>query len=327
MMSRLFKPKKGKYMNLKIIISALSVISFNLAASLSQDWPDMQSIYEKLQKESLLHPDTTAFIHPYWKDKGNAIAQDIILADPDQNFLMKSHIPGHMIRIGVSATSAYEVAYLQNNISANTKALLAQFQETTIGGIPWDCPDFNCSINSLQMLFYLSKILENRDHSAIKIIVEFGGGFGALARVAKQIIPNSTYFIIDLPELIALQYIYLKTSLPHTTILAHTTLPDQFEPNAFHLIPTYLLSEFNVNADVFVSTFAITETTLAAQNAVLEKKFFDAPLSYIVGQLHGNPVWEDPTLTINGMNQYYTSIQYGRFHNMTTSAFEMIGKK
>ena len=315
-------------MKFKIIIYALCVLSVNLAADFNQDWQQMQKIYGELQQEEPLHPEASVFIYPYWQDKRHGIAQDIIHTNPDQKFLMKSHIPGHMIRMGVTATSAYEVAYLSNNISANTKALLAKFQETTIGGIPWDCHHFNCSINSLQMLFYLAKIVENKNHLSIKTVVEFGGGFGALAHATKQIIPDSTYFIIDLPELIAMQYIYLKTSLPLSNLFVHTTLPDYFEPNAVHLIPIYLFSEFKLHADVFVSTFAITETTLAAQNKVLEKNFFDASLSYIVGQqLHGNPGWEDPAITINGMNQCYASIYYARFHNMSVNAFEMIGKK
>lgn len=305
----------------------LCMSSFSFTADFNQDWLEMQKMYGDLQQESLLHPETSIFIHPYWQDKSSAIAQDVILANPDQNFLMKSYIPGHMIRMGVTPTSAYEVSYLQTKISERTKTLLKSFQDTTTGGIPWDCHDFNCSINSLEMLFYLARILENKSSLSIKTIVEFGGGFGALARVTKQIIPDATYFIIDLPELIALQYIYLKTSLPHATLFAHTTLPTQFEAHAFHLIPTYLLPELHITADVFVSTFAITETTLAAQNAVLDKKFFDASLSYIVEQLHGNPIWENPTLTIDGMNQYYTSIQYERFHNMSVNAFSMIGQK
>lgn len=314
-------------MKFKIIIGTLCLLSFDLAADLDQNWLEMQKFYGALHQESPLHPAASVFIHHYWQDKSSAIAQDIILANPDQSFLMKYPIINHMVRLGISPTSEYEVAYLQNGISTNTKELLAQFTETTIGGLPWECHQFNCSINSLEMLFYLAKILENKNHHSIKTVIEFGGGFGALARTTKLVLPDSTYFIIDLPELIALQYFYLKTSLPRSNVIVHKILPDQFEPHAIHLIPVYALSEFNVIADVFVSTFAITETTLAAQNKVLEKKFFDASLSYIVGQLHNNPVWEDPTLTINGMNQYYSSIQYGRFHNMATFAFEMVGKK
>ena len=67
--------------------------------------------------------------------------------------------------------------------------------------------------------------------------------------------------MFDIPEMAAVQWLYLKTTLPEVTIIFHTEVPDFFEENAIHILPISLIDETDIKVDIFVSTFALSESS------------------------------------------------------------------
>ena len=161
------------------------------------------------------------------------------------------------------------------------------------------------SDNALHILCYAAKILELTRSPGF--IVEFGSGYGCLAHIFKQLLPDSTLLLIDLPELLAIQYLYLQYALPNVKIIFHSNINGDFEKGAIHLMPVHFIANLNanLNADIFVSTFAISESPLNLQQIVYDKQFFGASLLYLSGQLNGwHRMFEDHYLLHEADGQY-----------------------
>ena len=244
----------------------------------------MQQEYQSLSEE-FSNQNTNMFMHPYWQKQKQNMA-NLIKGREDPNFLLKAPISGPMVRSEWCKTQEYEVVCLQNCLNETTKQLIKSFHDTHFGGLPFKCREFNCSINALGQLFFFAKLLERNNFQNIRTIVELGGGYGCLARVAKMIKPDTTYILFDLPEYLAIQSLYLRSSFPDSEVIVHKKIPEQLKQGAIHLIPVFLLPDINVEADLFISTAALSETPKAVQEMVIGKKFFNATSTYLTGQLN-----------------------------------------
>lgn len=123
-------------------------------------------------------------------------------------------------------------------------------------------------------------------------VVEWGGGYGNMARLVRRMSPGITYTIIDLPELLALQYVYLTAvegKNPHVVAAAD---PFQLRPGRVNLVSSARVtaSEPAIQCDAFLSTWAITESPPAAQQIVLDRNFFGASRILIAAKLDRNNV-------------------------------------
>lgn len=117
----------------------------------------------------------------------------------------------------------------------------------------------------------------NKPFFDCQCIVEWGGGYGDMARLVRRLNNQATYIIIDLPELCTLQYIYLcsvedKDSaalvVPGTTIV----------PGKTNIVPvaSILQGKIEIHADAFISTWALTESPEEAQLFALGQDLFKA---------------------------------------------------
>ena len=211
-----------------------------------------------------------------------------------------------MVVSGWDKRQEFEVSFLKNYLSKRVANLIANYCEPVVGPNTKECGELNCSANALHLLCYAAKILDM--YESPEILVEFGSGYGCLAHIFKQLLPNCTLLLIDIPELLAIQYLYLRYALPHATIVFHSEVKEEFQRGAIHLIPVHFLENLNVRADFFVSTFAISESPKDVQKIVCNKKFFNADMVYIVGQLNGwNNMFEDHSLICNAVREVYSS--------------------
>ena len=147
-------------------------------------------------------------------------------------------------------------------------------------------------------------------------IFEWGGGYGNMARIIRKMNPSVTYTIIDLPELLALQYVYLASIEGEENL--HIVQP----ADAPQLVPgkiNFLSSDFAVHkggalvCDSFISTWALTESPQDSQNFVQEKKFFGAKNillaslinenNYLTGSLSDNGLSRVPVPASKGIGK------------------------
>ena len=65
--------------------------------------------------------------------------------------------------------------------------------------------------------------------------------------------------------------------MPNEKIYMHT--PEKLKglhKNGIHLIPTHIMMDLDLQADLFVSNFALSEVPAHVQEMVAKKRFFDA---------------------------------------------------
>ena len=330
----------GKFMRKIVLIFGFFLFIFSVThgifcKDLEVEWKKMQAVYINLSVSFSqdIHGLQQKYVFSEWKRYQETIGQ-VIMGKPNECILLSDTLLATMVRQGFSQSQQIELNYLDYFLSPKNKSLLSKFADLSFGGISLDCPERNYSVNTLGQLFYFAKIIEQKDYESIGSIVEFGSGYGCLCRIAKTLLPNTTYIMIDLPEFLAIQSFYLNMTLDNTEIIVHHTVPQSYKSGAIHLVPVFLLEDLNITADVFVSPFALSECSSAIQRLVIAKKFFNASLCYITGQINGGGTPElpgpfnDQTTIVEGIKNVYTYNYYHPFHGFSGGKncnYEIVG--
>jgi putative sugar O-methyltransferase len=317
----------------EIVLPQEHVAVISQAESSSRaNWKKMQTYYSELlttlasKKDGLSDSD---MCKPYWQSIRPNI-QKLVEGAFNPNFLNHQDVFHNMVRSGMGSVQDYELCFLKECVSKSTKEKLQRFQDTRFSNLPVECSAFNCSVNTLGNLFYAARTVDLMEEEP-QTIVEFGAGYGNLSRVYNSFFPDSTYIIIDLPEVLALQYFFLKETLPNKNIIFHTDVPKAYYKDCIHLIPVNYLKDVEFATDLFVSTFALSEASDMAQDIIHHKKFFDAKLVYIVGQLNG---WDalnfvHHTKIHSSLRSYYKHVDCHPYHLLMEKlkSYEIIAKR
>lgn len=291
-----------------ISIALIFIRSHPSTSSFDMQWKHMQNEYKKLcnsLNEQHLYEKEKQYVHPYWQTTKEEIKK-FILGAPERNFLGNWDIGYNMVRRQMGVAQSYEICYLEHCISEQTRNQLALFTESDFGLLDKDCFQFNCSSNTLGHLYYVAKVLEHKKDLPLNTIVEFGSGYGNLAHIFKSVIPHATIFLIDLPEILAIQLLFLKASMPDVQVCLHSEIPPRFEEHAIHLIPVHFFEQLKVKTDLFISTFALSESTQTIQQMTVKNNFFNAKMVYITGQIDGwgNLNFVSHPILINAVKKY-----------------------
>ncbi len=280
---------------------------------------DAASYYEEMVQvysDHRLARGKDGIVHPVWRKELDTLGSLIVKGLPD-NFLLHPICLQMFVRTGWNRQQEYELAYLRALPEGMRRRILS-VPEADVGGVPRDCRGLPLSVNTLGMLWYYARItgrLVERPSS----IVELGGGFGSLARIFMLLgDPKPTYTIIDLPEMLALQRYYLSLSLGASMVVPHVRPGEPIVSGKVNLVPVYGVEEVNPPAELFLSTFALSETPASLQRLVCEKKgYFGAACLYITGQLPGERPelkWEDPGIIAVPALRRFPSLRVDRFH-------------
>jgi hypothetical protein len=223
-------------------------------------WVDMhRSMYENLSVESLLEFQSHPALGPQITGGSGRHFLSLIAQDhgyPEMTALLKNHIE-------------------------------------TLCGKPRDLESEQgvyITITSMRHLYHIAQ-LRKYISSVSRLsmpIVEIGGGFGNLARMALQQGGSGSYYIIDHPVMNCIQYYYLTEFFKAKDIAI-------VADNGFYLAgdrdaKIHLCSSFGYRwlatalkaPYALVSTLALTEIIASGQNEYLD--FFDPSLFYIYGQ-------------------------------------------
>jgi glycosyltransferase involved in cell wall biosynthesis/radical SAM superfamily enzyme YgiQ (UPF0313 family)/Tfp pilus assembly protein PilF len=288
-------------------------------ADFSKRWRMMQAVYrgllQQLDEDGIGKYDPS-FVHSSWKEVSEAI-MNLLTGEPNRKLFEHPVIRGVMVREGFSISQEYEVAYLKNCLRPETYEKIASFEESPFGNLRRECEEFHCSTNTLGHLFYAAKSHELFDSVQFKVIVEFGGGYGNLAMIFKHLHPQATIIVIDLPEMLALQYLFLRSSAVGAEVVIHGGRNLSIQSGAINLIPVFYIDALKERADLFISTFGLSETPLAMQRKLGRMKFFSANNVYIAGQLAGasnEHSWVEPASLHDEVRKQYRRVNVLPFH-------------
>jgi hypothetical protein len=127
-------------------------------------------------------------------------------------------------------------------------------------------------------------------------IVEWGGGFGTMARLIQRMNPDVTYTILDLPEILSLQYVYLASILGMDRV---NLVEDRggVAAEKINFLPSAAVTSgaIEVTAEGFLSTWALNESPVEAQQFVLDRAMFGAKRILIAyADNEGNAILRHP---------------------------------
>jgi len=144
--------------------------------------------------------------------------------------------------------------------------------EDWIGNFRLNIPSLVTSSQRLAHIYIANLLCEILPDSGTHhyTISEIGGGFGGLARVLCSKINVENYRIIDLYQFLPLQRAYLNLCLEKPL----TSFDYISVKNNFTVEPS----------DIFISNWALTESTALMQQHILENKFFGAKHVFIACQ-------------------------------------------
>src|SRR5690606_30862785 len=188
----------------------------------------------------------------YWDDWIKKISMSFkksvsidFLNQPEISYTMVfSHTNGFL-------AAAKRVRDIKKVFSENeTKMLL---REDYIGGPNIANFEYLASANRSHHAYHLSRYtaLTGKKIWEHNSLVEFGGGYGNMARIIKRMNPKITYTIIDLPELLSLQYVYLTALHGEDSVKCVSDVNGKITKGKINLITSNIAfdSSFNLEAE------------------------------------------------------------------------------
>lgn len=215
------------------------------------------------------------FLMDFWEKQNQELKKFFIPKAPF-NFLSHPIIRNTMFVSESQGWVPIELPLLKKIFDNN---LVKLSKEDRVGG-PEMLSDtsYLSSANTIHHLYHLAKYEE---FSAVKIaeidsVVEWGGGYGNMAKLYKRLNPMGSYTIIDTDLFCTIQWLYLTTLLPIGSVNIVRKRSDVLVSGKINILPLKYLKSHIPNGELFVSTWGLSESTITAQDFVLKKRWFGA---------------------------------------------------
>lgn len=201
-------------------------------------------------------------IHPLWEQASNDIAQ--IVKENPQSFLQHPIVKNMMFCDNDNIMRHELVELLEDK---KTELLLKVWPLiSTVENFGAPSLLHGYDPNTIHHVYHLNthafyideKIITEASH-----VIEFGGGYGNMARIIKQINPDCQYTLIDIPNILSIQQQYLQNTL--STKLFETV----------KFTTTEQLPEIQ-DCDFFIANWSLSECPVSLQKKVFNTNLFNA---------------------------------------------------
>jgi putative sugar O-methyltransferase len=242
-----------------------------------EQWEQLEQQYKNLM---------SLYVHPYWQ-KVRKEMQKFLMTKLGEDYL-RSNLILHNLgggRGGITKDKQEKLSYI---LSKNDKVrqFMQTYTDSRVGKpILYRNISFNKSMivpSSLDYIYYLARIVRDFN-SHIETYVCFGGGYGGFSRIVRLYNPKATVLIIDLPEMLALQQLYHAINFPTLPLVSHFKPSQHILEGGLNLLPVWWLRKINWKPEIFISTFALTETTDYLIKEVIKTNLLSAKHIFILG--------------------------------------------
>lgn len=245
--------------------------------------------YNKLKKYNI-----DQFIISHWK-KCNSKLEKVFLPYPPFSFLMNPIVMWTMFVTTGGKWLREEVTFLEKMILKDKLKIL--LQEDYVGDPSLLNSTYLTSHNSIHHLYHLIRFLDKTkcDLDQMDIIIEWGGGYGNMAKIFRRLKSTpSTYVIIDIPLFSCIQWLYLATIFGEENINLLQNPEDTIHNKKINLLPICFVDRHKISANLFISTWALSESSRYSQDYVVNHNWFNSK-HILLGYLHS-----DSSLPDNG---------------------------
>jgi hypothetical protein len=234
--------------------------------------------------------DEPAFVRDDWRERATSLGE-ALRAGPPRDFLRRDEIRYQMF-VGERYLE-HELPYVLERVP--DARVLA---ESAVGGPPVTAIDGEATLTSPNAVHHAHHLLRYEELTGRRLdasarVVEWGAGYGSLARVLLRLHRGEpTVVLIDLPVYSALQWLYLASVLGDERVVLHDGAAGGLAPGRVNVVPVGLVTTLDVRADLFISTWALNESARPAQQLVLDRDWFGAQ-ALLIGMHHGDPLERD----------------------------------
>lgn len=222
--------------------------------------------------------DVSLYTTPLWEETNTSLESTLLPAPPFD--FLRDPILRWMMFLDSPRSDLFrcEISHLEERF--HDSELVRFLREDPVGRPRISHSKYSTSHNLIHHLFHLSRFMTSAQFrpDEADCIIEWGAGYGSLARLTARIRGRiGTYIIVDTPLISCLQWIYLSTIFGTDQVRFH--LPDtesEVQPGLFNLIPLSSVDRMRIKGDVFISTWALSESSIEAQDFVVDQDWFDA---------------------------------------------------
>lgn len=236
--------------------------------------------------DAVRHCVEPCYVRPDWAAR-NAELEQSLLPTPPTDFLRHPAIRYQMF-VGEQVLP-HELPYVRARLDDETllnEDPIGHPPTVSLGG------GIRTSSNTVHQLHHLLHYEEatGRRLRDAATIVEWGGGFGSLMRLAVRMHGDDpTCVVVDTPIFCAVQWLYLSAVLGADRVILHERAPVVPRPGLVNVVPVGLVGDMEVEADLFISNWALNESTQAAQDHVIGRHWFGAQ-SLMLAMHTGDPL-------------------------------------
>lgn len=215
--------------------------------------------------------DLEPWVTPLWEGF-NAKMSSALTPTPPKAFLRESVIRQSMFVDVRGEWLRAQLGVLRAELGEQWMRTLVR--EIAVGDPPLCDASLMTSHNTVHHLTHLTRYSQATGWavSDSKSVLEWGGGYGNLCRLVRRMHPNlQRYLIVDTPLFCALQWLYLSMALGAPNV--HLWLGQGRPPESgVVIVPVSLARELEVEVDLCISTWAISECSSFAQDYVSGKR-------------------------------------------------------
>ena len=248
-----------------------------LAQEQSEKFDELSGRFQEVLAKLKLGPGQNGLkIKSEWND---IVAKLYSLYDQKlrKDFLNNSVVTHALFMNSQGDLMAHQIDFLKKYFTVE------QLKETLLES-PVGCPpksmtwEFDTTHNSIHHLYHMARYERKtgKKIAAAKRVIEWGGGYGNFCKLVCSLPESvlSTYTIIDIPEISALQWIYLSSIFGEEKIKL-VTEQSGVEDGKINLVSLPNLSLVDGGYDLFVSTWALSESPTEMHDLVNQKNWFD----------------------------------------------------
>lgn len=243
--------------------------------------------YHNKQKHTKI---ASKLIHESWS-QNIAMLESYFVGQMSEDFILNEVINGTMVFTNQKAhklelkniSDVFEKNRMVEIISKglNTAFLAGKSRRSTL-------------INSTHHLHHLMRFEQKtgKKIGIIESVVEFGGGYGNMARIVHNFGACKTYSIIDLLLFSCIQYVFLSTVSGNDQV--SFDVGNTKGSANFFLHPLFRTNlSTSLRGDLFLSTWALSESTRATYEWVTDCNWFGATNLLLAYNEHWKPWRED----------------------------------
>ena len=213
---------------------------------------------------------------PLWVALSERIA-DALLPEPPEDFLRHDLIKYTMFADAGGRWLRHQRSELERLVAAD---VLPSLLEEDPVGRPTLCQTRPpTSHNSIHHLYHFIRYAAATDTrlETITSAIEWGGGYGNQCKLLRRLCPQLEFHvIIDLPIFSGLQWLYLSSVFGEDQVSVLGRDSAEIVHGKINLVPVSRLNDLDLTAELFISTWALSESTAAAQDLVVDRDWFGA---------------------------------------------------